>query len=124
MMNFVQTYWLSILLVVCFLVIMLLLWKRGKKEIVRKIIYAMVCKAEQVYGSKTGDVKYAEVWSMIYTKLPWIIRFLFSQKELEKLINDGVKLLKSRLENKEFNLLTYNQEVDGVIKDKFSYPLK
>jgi hypothetical protein len=124
MFNFVQNHWLGILLVLCFLAIMIILWKRGKKDTVKTIIYGLVCQAEQAYGSNTGPIKLASVWVGIYEKLPWYIRLLFPKKQLDKWIVDGVQLLKRQLRGKGFNLLTYNQEVENVIKDKVSYPLK
>lgn len=123
-MNFIQNYWVSILIILVVMAFLIVLWKKGKNDVVRKIIYAMVCKAEQMYGSKTGSIKVAEVWGMIYERLPWIIRLVFPKVELEKYIEDGVQVLKLQLRTKDMNLLNYNQEVESVIKDKITYPSK
>lgn len=112
LVSFLKLHWLDLLLVLLFIGFLAWLWKRGKQEAVRRIIYALVSKAEQQYGSKTGPIKWADVWAGIYEKLPWVVRLAFTKEELEAIIEDGVKWLKKQLESKPgANLLPYAEEM-------------
>jgi hypothetical protein len=107
---FVMTYWLDILVVAAMLVFMAYLLKQGKKDLVKKIIYDLVVKAEIALGGGTGDLKYNMVITNYYNKLPFIVRLVFSRAEINKLILDGVESLKTYLGQGK-NLLNYSQEV-------------
>lgn len=89
----VQVYWLDILIVILFLASLVILYKRGKKDTVKAIVLTLVVKAEQQLGSKTGKLKFNQV----YSSLPWVVRLLFSQKQLYNLIEESVKELKKHL---------------------------
>lgn len=124
MIEGLQINLIDIIIIISAILLMAFAWKHGKKETVKTIIYGLVCQAEQMYGSNTGPVKLATVWIGIYEKLPWIIRVVFPRKVLEGYIKEALLLLKQQLKCKEFNLLTYNQELESVIKDKVSFPNK
>ena len=91
-------------------VVLAVLYKRGKKDIVKEIIYTLVVKAEKELGSATGSAKYSQVISDLYEKLPIILRLFFSKAEINNYIDDAVKWLKSKLRNPKVNLLTYAEE--------------
>ena len=55
---FFLAYWLDVVIVVAFIGIMALLIKKGKQDVVKKIVYNLVVKAEATLGSGTGDLKY------------------------------------------------------------------
>lgn len=63
---------------------------RGKKEIVYKIIFALVDEAEAAFGSKTGKLKFAYVVERIYAILPAFIRVFITYSMLEKLIEKAL----------------------------------
>ena len=50
---------LNIAIIAMFVALLLILYKDNKKEVVKKIILALVVQAEKNLGSKTGDLKYA-----------------------------------------------------------------
>lgn len=105
---FLAAHWVDVVIAVIFILVLIYLWKIGKKETVKRIIYALVAKAEQAYGSKTGPIK----WMDVYSSLPGIIRLLFSYNEIDQFIKDGVAWLKKQLEAKPgSNLLTYADEM-------------
>ena len=106
---FIMAYWLDIVLVVAFVGLIAWLLKRGKKDLVKKIVYDLVVKAEATLGSGTGDIKYNMVVAAVYNKLPFIVRFLFTKKEIDKLITEAVEWLKTYLGQGK-NLLGYEQE--------------
>ena len=74
---------IAILAVVAFVVFLAV---RGKKEIIYKMIYALVCEAEEQFGSGTGKQKFAYVMEKIYAELPPIFKILIDYKTLEKWI--------------------------------------
>lgn len=106
MINFIQTYWLTLLIVLTVLIVGVVLWIRGQKDFVKNAIYLLVCRAEQQFGSKTGPIK----WIMVYNSLPWWVRLTFSQEILAEYIEAAVQYLKDQLNTNKFNLLTYSDE--------------
>ena len=103
-------YWTDVLLVVGVVVILAVLYKRGKKDLVKEIIYSLVVKAEKELGSATGSAKYSRVISDLYLKLPLILRLFFTTEEVNKYIEDAVTWLKSKLKDPDVTLLSYAEE--------------
>lgn len=91
------THWFDILTITLFLATMLWLFRSGRKETFYKIIYSLVAKAEEAFGAKTGPLKKARV----YAKLPWTVRLLFTQAQIEAMIELAVDELQEFLEEKE-----------------------
>jgi hypothetical protein len=89
----------SIIIVIALIFLLALLYARGHKEVVKKIILSLVVKAEQALGSKTGGLKYAYVIEKIYDKLPFIITLFFTKEELNRFIESGVQKLKQTLDS-------------------------
>lgn len=96
----------SILVVLLFIVGLLFMYKKGKKEFVRQVVLSLVVQAEKALGSGTGELKYAMVVENIYKVLPSILTILISEKELDKLIEDGVQYMKECLSSDK-DLLGY-----------------
>lgn len=90
---------LNIAIIAMCVVLLLILYKDNKKEVVKKIILALVVQAEKNLGSKTGDLKYAEVMKGLYGALPSIVRILFTEEDIDNYIEDGVQKLKEMLNN-------------------------
>lgn len=105
----VLLYWLDAVLVLAFLVFLALLYKQGRKKLVKRLVYDMVVKAEATLGSGTGDLKYNRVVSHVYAAMPALARLLFTQKDIDRLIGWAVDELKQYLGQGK-NLLTYEQE--------------
>lgn len=95
--TFITNHWVSIVIVVAAIVILAILYKMGHTEIVKKIVLSLVVQAEKALGSGTGELKYAMVIKAIYNELPKIITLLYTPKELDKMIEDGVSKLKEML---------------------------
>ena len=64
-MKFIAENWAVIVLIVAAIAAFVVLAVRGKKEIIYKILYALVNEAEEMYGSGTGAIKFAEVMAHI-----------------------------------------------------------
>lgn len=95
--TFIANHWVSIVIVIAAIVILAILYKMGHTEIVKKIVLSLVVQAEKALGSGTGELKYAMVIKVIYNELPKIITLLYTPKELDKMIEDGVSKLKEML---------------------------
>ena len=70
---------------------------KGEKENAKKIILGLVVKAENDFGDKTGDKKYATVLGFAYSYLPAVVRLFISLDTLDSMIETAVKYLKTVL---------------------------
>lgn len=110
MIQFLQVNFIDIIVVVLFIIGMLLLYKNNKKELVRKILLSLVVQAEKALGSGTGELKYAWVVDNFYSKMPSIIKLLFTKKEIDTMIEEGVQRLKDILASGA-TLNSYDDEI-------------
>ena len=110
MLQFIQNNYPSIIVIILFVVGMLLLYKNNKKDIVRQILLSLVVQAEKALGSGTGELKYAWVLDNFYNKMPVIIRMLFTKKEIDTMIEEGVQKLKDILASGT-TLNSYDDEI-------------
>ena len=115
MLEFIKLNLSSILVVLLLIVGLLFMYKRGKKEFVKQIVLSLVVQAEKALGSGTGELKYAMVVEGIYKVLPLILTMLISKKELDRLIEEGLKYMKGYLSNRK-DLLSYDDEYVKIIK--------
>lgn len=115
MLEFIKLNLSSILVVLAFIIGLLFLYKRGKKEFVRQAVLSLVVQAEKALGSGTGELKYAMVVENVYKMLPGILTMLISKKELDNIIEDAVEYLKEYL-GEDKDLLGYGDEFMSQIK--------
>ncbi len=83
------------------LVAALILFVAGYKSYARRIIYILVCDAEKRFGAGTGKIKFAEVLSAFYAKLPAFLRSLFPEKVISAMIENAVTKMKSALADEQ-----------------------
>ena len=88
---------LNLFVVLVAISILGLLWYKGKKELVKKIILNLVIQAENFWGSGTGPIKFTDVMASAYEKLPWIIRFFVTTDTLTRWIEDSVEYIKTEM---------------------------
>jgi len=106
MIEFLINYWYIIIAVVAIITGIIVLWRNGYKTYIAKILFFLVTQAEKQYGSGTGDLKYAAVTTWLYEKMPIAIRFLFSPKVIDELIEKAVIEMKEYLKkNTQANIL-------------------
>ena len=86
-----------------------LLYRIGHKATVKKLILGLVVRAEKKLGSGTGELKYAEVVVELYERLPTILRWLFTEKDIDQFIEEAVAKLKDVLA-KGVTLTGYDDE--------------
>lgn len=95
MIDFITAHWSSILVVLAFVGLIVFLALRGKKDIIYKILYALVTEAEKQYGTGTGSLKFAYVMERAYAALPAIIKIFITYDTLawwiEKALADAKK---------------------------------
>jgi hypothetical protein len=96
MFEFIATHWASILVVLIFIAVIVLFALRGKKQIIYKMLYALVTEAEKQYGSGTGSIKFAEVMTKIYSMLPTVIKIFITYDTLTKWIEEALTEAKNR----------------------------
>lgn len=84
--QFLAANWDSALVVVGFIVVLVVLIKRGETKILKQILFNLVTQAEKQFGSGTGSLKFAAVADWIYQRIPAILKFLFTEKDIARMI--------------------------------------
>ncbi|MDD4592920.1 MAG: hypothetical protein PHG06_21240 [Parabacteroides sp.] len=97
MIEFLTQYWDSILVVVLFITICIVLVRKGSSRYVKQMLFYLVTQAEAEYGSGTGDLKYAAVTTWLYERIPAILKFFFSAKQIDAMIESAVDQMKEYL---------------------------
>ena len=93
MTEFIIQNWaiiLAVLVASAVVAVIIYLAATGKKEIIYKMIYALVDEAERLYGSKAGKMKFAYVMEKVYAKLPAFFRLFISYNILESWIEKAL----------------------------------
>ena len=83
---FLLANWDSVLVVLAFIVLCVVLVKRGETKILNHILFNLVTQAEREFGSGTGALKYAAVSDWIYQRLPAVLKLLFTEKYIDTMI--------------------------------------
>ena len=105
-MELILNNWDSILTIILFIVFLLFLVKKGAITQVNEILFYLVVEAEREFGNGTGSLKYAAVTTWLYDRLPTIIKILFTDKQIDEMIEQAVKDMKEYLDtNKDAKLL-------------------
>ena len=84
--QFLAANWDSVLVVLAFLVLVVVLIKRGETKVLKKILFNLVTQAEKQFGSGTGELKFAAVADWIYQRIPAVLKLLFTSKDIETMI--------------------------------------
>ena len=98
-MNLIMNNWDSVLVVILFVIAVILMLRRGAKKQVNEMLFYLVTEAEDYFGSGTGQLKYAAVVTWLYERLPAIVRFIFTQKQIDEMIEEAVQRMKQYLES-------------------------
>lgn len=84
--KFLVANWDSVLVVVGFLALVAVLIKRGETKILKNILFKLVTQAEREFGNGTGTLKYAAVSDWLYQRMPAVLKFLFTEKDIDSMI--------------------------------------
>ena len=104
--TFLLANWDSVLVVLVFLALIVVLIKRGETAVLKKILFGLVTKAEKEFGGGTGKLKLATVSDWIYQRIPAVLKLLFSEKDIETMIETALEEAKKAWGTNE-NLATY-----------------
>lgn len=72
---------------------------KNSKNILKKAALYAVAKAEDAWGSNTGRIKFAEVYTYLKKNYP-VFTFFVSEDQLSKIIEDALTNLKEILATK------------------------
>ena len=84
--QFLAANWDSVLVVLAFLVLVVVLIKRGETKVLKKILFNLVTQAEKQFGSGTGELKFAAVADWIYQRIPAAMKLLFTEQDIADMI--------------------------------------
>ena len=112
------------LVVLAFLALIVVLIRRGETAVLKKILFSLVTQAEKEYGDGTGRLKLAVESDWIYQRIPAVLKLLFSQRDIESLIESVLEEAKKAWETNgnitayiKTDEIIYNltpQEVDEI----------
>lgn len=88
----------SVAVVIIFIVVVIVMLKRGAVKQVNTMLFYLVTEAEKAFGGGTGELKYAAVTTWLYEQLPTILTILFTDKQIDLMIEDAVDEMKKYLE--------------------------
>ncbi len=97
MISFIAQHWDSVLVVILFIVACIVLIRKGSTAYVKQMLFYLVTQAEAEYGSGTGELKYAAVTTWLYERIPAIVKFFFTAKQIDQLIEAAVDQMKEYL---------------------------
>lgn len=95
-LEFLVKNWDSVLVVAGFIVLCVALVKRGQTKTLKTILFNLVTQAEKEFGSGTGELKFAAVSDWVYQRLPAILKILFTQKDIDTLIESALEEAKKQ----------------------------
>ena len=89
----------NIVLIVLFVGVLAVLWYKGKKELVKKILLGLVIQAENKYLAGDNQAKVDAVLKVVKTVLDkfWIFRYLVTEKDLKSWIKWAVEYMQAHL---------------------------
>lgn len=88
-----------VVLIIILIAIAIYAFKRGKSGLYASALY-LVSVAEEEWGSKTGQIKFAEVLSNIKKTYP-IISLFIKEEKLKQIIENALMEMKKVLANKQ-----------------------
>ncbi len=97
MIEFIKTYYVEIIAAALFIGAVVLMSYKGYKNQAKAIVLSLVAAAERKWGGGTGDIKYSEVASALYGKLPSFAKIVLNKATISKIIEDAVSKLKEHL---------------------------
>ena len=85
-LEFLLANWDSVLVVLVFLALIVVFIRRGETKVLKNILFSLVTQAEKQFGGGTGSLKLAAVSDWIYQRIPAVLKLLFTQKDIESMI--------------------------------------
>lgn len=98
-LNWITNNPVLIFVVIVIIVALVLYLYKNKKDILAKAALYAVSKAEEAWGSSTGKIKFAEVYTYLRKQFP-LITFFFTEKQLTDIIETALTQMKEILATK------------------------
>jgi len=96
---FIQLHWLDVSAIIVLIIVAALAWRfspSGKRLVAHKL-QILVKIADDYWDSGEGKTKFADV----YMALPFIIKLLWTEKEISKIVDDILDDIDKELKKKE-----------------------
>ena len=103
-----------IMFAIILIAIMIYVFKKGKAGLYATALY-LVTVAEEEWGSKTGQIKFAEVLANIKKTYP-IISLFITESKLKQIIEDALTQMK--------HILAEKQEKENIMIESSVEPIK
>lgn len=90
----------NVIVIVAILVIVAVLYfaAKGKyRKVAKRILLSFVVAAEEKFGGGTGEVKFAYVADKLHERMPVVVQFLFTEKDVANMIEEAVDKMKQLL---------------------------
>ncbi len=84
-----------------FLGVLLVLTYMGQIGVVKKILLSLVIEAEQIYGSRTGKMKYNYVLGKAYSMIPSVVKVFVTEQTISEMLEAAVAYLQELLGEKK-----------------------
>lgn len=100
MENFVTEHLGSIIVVLVLLATAAVLYfvAKGKyRNAAKQILLSLVVAAEKNFGGGTGKIKFSYVAEKLYEKMPAVIQIMFTEEDIEDMIEEAVDKMKDFL---------------------------
>lgn len=104
----------SVLVILAFLALIVVLVKRGETKVLNKVLFSLVTQAEKQFGGGTGKLKLAAVSDWIYQRIPAVLKLLFSEKNIENMIEIALEEAKKAWGNNE-NIAAYIEPTTEIV---------
>lgn len=98
MLEFIQNNPVLCIVIAVIIVALIVYTYKYRQDILKKAALYAVAKAEEAWGSKTGQIKFSEVYTSLKKKYPFMT-FFISEKQLSQIIEDALEYLKTLLKN-------------------------
>lgn len=98
MLEFIQNDPVLCIVIAVIIVALIVYTYKYRQDILKKAALYAVAKAEEAWGSKTGQIKFSEVYTSLKKKYPFMT-FFISEKQLSQVIEDALEYLKTLLKN-------------------------
>lgn len=90
--------WDSVLVVLIIIGIVIYIIRTGQTKILKQLAIKFVIDAEGECGGGTGVIKLSEVVGKLYSHLPSVVRLLFTEKQLIKIVESVLAEAKKKWE--------------------------
>ena len=94
--NFITEHLDSLVIIISASLALGLLYYKGQKTVVYKILYSLVTEAEAKFGGGTGELKQAYVIKQVYNALPSILKTFISAERIGTWVDDALDIAKEK----------------------------